>query len=157
MFSLSSTAFKNGEAIPAKYTCDGSWNMNPPLEIHEIPGGTQSLVLILEDRDVSKEVKPEGMFEHWVLFNIPPFIQKIPEGESSGLQGMNDYGEHGYTGPCPPPHQEPTTHRYFFRLYALDVELALPYGVSKKEVLAAMEGHMIAETELMGTYKKLVH
>lgn len=157
MFSITSAAFENGESIPSRFTCDGQRTKNPPLEIQGIPNGTQSLVLLMEDPDVPKEVKPESMFDHWVLFNIPPFIQKIPEGESSGLQGMNSNGEHGYTGPHPPSQYEPSEHRYFFRLYALDRELELPYGVSKKDVLKAMEGHMIAETELMGRYKKLLH
>jgi len=157
MFSLTSPAFESGGPIPRKYTCDGERTTNPPLAIHDIPNGTQSLVLIMEDPDVPRAVKPDGMFDHWVLFNIPPFIQKIPEGESSGLQGLNGRGEHAYTGPCPPPDHEPSEHRYFFRLYALDKELELPYGVSKKDVFAAMEGHMIAETELMGRYKRVIH
>ena len=137
-----------------KYTCEGERTLNPPLSIREVPNGTQSLVLIMEDPDIPKEVRPDGMFDHWVLFNIPPFIREIPEGESTGLQGMNSRGEHGYTGPCPPSQFEPSEHRYFFRLYALDTELALPYGVSKKEVFAAMEGHMLEETELLGKYWK---
>jgi Raf kinase inhibitor-like YbhB/YbcL family protein len=151
MFSLTSSAFIDGESIPIKYTCDGERGVNPPLTFHDIPNGTQSLVLIMEDPDISREVKPDGMFDHWVLFNISPFVSQIPEGESSGLQGMNGRGEHGYMGPCPP---SPDEHRYFFRLYALDKELGLPYGVSKQKVFEAMEGHMLAETELMGRYRK---
>ncbi|OGG60632.1 kinase inhibitor [Candidatus Kaiserbacteria bacterium RIFCSPHIGHO2_01_FULL_56_24] len=156
MFSLTSPAFANGESIPAKYTCDGERTLNPPLTFHDIPNGTQSLVLIMEDPDVPRALKPDGMFDHWVLFNIAPFVSQIPEGESSGLQGLNGSGGHGYSGPCPPSEHEPSEHRYFFRLYALDRELALPYGVSKQKVFEAMEGHMLAETELMGRYRKLV-
>lgn len=157
MFSLTSAAFENGASIPSKYTCDGDRSVNPPLQIHDTPAGTQSLVLVMEDPDVPRAVKPDGMFDHWILFNMPPFVSGIPEGESSGLQGMNSRGEHGYTGPCPPHDHEPSEHRYFFRLYALDTELALPYGVSKQGVFKAMEGHMLAETELMGRYKRVVH
>jgi len=155
MFSLTSPAFENGGSIPSKYTCDGERNLNPPLSIMGVPSGTQSLTLIMEDPDIPKKVNPDDMFDHWLLFNIPPSIREIPEGESSGLQGMNSAGMHGYTGPCPPPQLEPSEHRYFFRLYALDTELALPYGVSKTEVLKAMQGHMLEETELMGRYRRL--
>lgn len=155
MFSLTSPAFAQGESIPAQYTCDGDRTMNPPLSIRGIPGGTQSMALLMEDPDVPKEVQPDT-FDHWVLFNLPPVVAEIPEGTSVGLAGVNSRGEHGYTGPCPPPQYEPSEHRYFFRLYALDRELELPYGAHKQLVIDAMEGHIIAETELMGRYKRAV-
>jgi len=156
MFSLTSPAFAQGESIPSKYTCDGDRMTNPPLTIYGIPTGTQSMVLLMEDPDVPKEAGADT-FDHWVLFNLPAVVTEISEGMSSGLAGVNSRGEHGYTGPCPPPQYEPAEHRYFFRLYALDTELALPYGATKKQVLAAMEGHVIGEAELMGKYKRVVH
>jgi len=155
MFSLTSPAFESGESIPSKYTCDGERTLNPQLEIHEIPGGTQSMVLLMEDPDVPKEVGPDGSFDHWVLFNLPSVVVKIAEGESIGLAGANGRGEHGYTGPCPPKQYEPSEHRYFFRIYALDTELPLTYGATKDAVVTAMDGHIIAEAELMGTYRRL--
>ncbi len=154
MFSLTSSAFENGGTIPSKYTCEGERTVNPPLSIREIPSGTQSLTLIMEDPDVPRDMKPDGMFDHWILFNVSPILREIPEGGSAGLQGMNGAGQHGYTGPCPPSDHEPSEHRYFFRLYALDTELTLPYGATKQQVFKAMEGHMLAETELMGRYRK---
>ncbi|OGG73037.1 kinase inhibitor [Candidatus Kaiserbacteria bacterium RIFCSPLOWO2_01_FULL_53_17] len=155
MLSLTSTAFKHGDSIPLKYTCDGEQTVNPPLTIRGIPGGTQSLVLLMEDPDIPKKTKPDDMFDHWVLFNIPPVLTTIAEGASAGVPGMNSRGSHGYTGPCPPKEFEPSEHRYFFRLYALDAELPLKYGASKTDVLKAMQGHMLEEVELMGRYKRI--
>lgn len=155
MLSFTSPAFENGASIPSKYTCDGERELNPPLVIRGIPGGTQSLVLLMEDPDIPKKTKPDDMFDHWVLFNIPPVLPGIPEGGSVGVPGLNSRGNHGYTGPCPPKEFEPSEHRYFFRLYALDTELSLPYGASKTDVLKAMQGHMLEEAELMGRYKRI--
>ena len=155
MLSLTSTAFKHGDSIPLKYTCDGEQTVNPPLTIRGIPGGTQSLVLLMEDPDIPKKTKPDDMFDHWVLFNIPPVLTTIAEGASAGVPGMNSRGSHGYTGPCPPPQYEPSEHRYMFVLYALDSELALKEGTTKQQVLDAIEGHVLAHAQLMGRYKRV--
>jgi hypothetical protein len=149
---LTSKAFDTGKEIPLKYSCDGA-DISPPLTIEDVPDGAQTLALICEDPDA-----PVGVFDHWIIFNIPPQAPQLAEGipteaeHSSGFrQGTNDFGRVGYGGPCPPDGE----HRYFFRLYALDTELDLPAGsTSKKDLQAAMEGHILAETELMGTYKR---
>ena len=151
--TLKSSAFENGQVIPPKYTCDGD-NVNPPLAIGGVPEEAKSLALIVDDPDVPKQLKPDGVFDHWTLFNIAPATREISENGSAGTAGANGSGKSAYTGPCPPPQYEPSEHRYFFRLYALDGELALPAGASKKEVLAAMEGHVIGQAELVGRYKR---
>lgn len=151
---LTSPAFENGGVIPSTYTCDDRRDLNPALSWSGIPAGTVSLALIMDDPDVPKAVKPDGVFDHWTLFNIPPAVSGIPEGGSAGTPGANGAGRNAYTGPCPPPQYEPSEHRYFFRLYALDAELPLQTGASKEEVLAAMEGHIIGQGELMGRYKR---
>jgi len=152
VLSLSSTAFKGGEIIPVKYTCEGQ-DVSPPLMWSELPQGTQSLALIVDDPDA-----PVGVFTHWVLFNIPPDSGKLPEAvptqaqlPSGALQGKNDFGRVGYGGPCPPPGRP---HRYCFTLYALDRVLDLKAGVSKKQVLDAMQGHILAQGQLIGTYQR---
>ncbi len=152
VLSLSSTAFKGGERIPVKYTCEGQ-DVSPPLTWSEPPQGTQSLTLIVDDPDA-----PGGAFTHWVLFNIPPDSGELPEAvptqaqlSSGALQGKNDFGKIGYGGPCPPPGR---LHRYCFTLYALDRVLDLKAGVSKKQVLDAMQGHILAQEQLIGTYQR---
>ena len=150
--SLSSTAFKEGDQIPVKYTCDGQ-DISPPLVWGEPPPGTQAFVLIVEDLDA-----PGGVFTHWVLFNLPADSRQLPEGisaqqqlENGALQGKNDFGEIGYGSPCPPPGP---AHRYRFTLYALDKPLDLKPGASKKQVLDAMKENILAQGELTGTYRR---
>ncbi len=152
--TLTSAAFENGGLIPAKYTCDEDRTLSPQLSIAGVPAGTKSLALIMDDPDVPKALHADGMFDHWVLFNIPPQTGDIPEGGSAGIAGANGAGKNAYTGPCPPPQYEPSEHRYFFKLYALDAELPLQAGASKADVEKAIAGHVIAQTELMGRYKK---
>jgi hypothetical protein len=145
---LTSPAFGQGGKIPSKYTCDGE-DINPPLEIAEVPEGTKSLVLIMDDPDA---IKPAGkIWDHWIVFNLPPTTKEIKEGqEPEGIQGKGTSGNLGYNGPCPPD----TEHRYYFKLYALDTELELSPGATKKEVEKAMEEHIIARAELMGRYER---
>ncbi len=149
--NLSSPAFKNGSSMPSIYTCDGE-NISPELKISNIPPKTKSLVLIMDDPDA-----PVGTWVHWVVYNIPANIKilkqnidKKPVLENGITQGKNSWGEIGYGGPCPP--KITGTHRYFFKLYAIDKKLNLPPGATKKEVLKAIEGHIIAKTTLMGRY-----
>lgn len=147
---LNSPAFGHEGKIPTQYTCDGE-NINPPLSILEAPGATQSLVLIMEDPDVPKNLKEDGMWDHWVVFNIPPKLREILEGkEPEGTAGTGTNGELGYYGPCPPDRE----HRYFFKLFALDTKLELPEGATKPEVEKAMNGHILDETHLMGRYER---
>lgn len=147
---LESPAFKNGESIPSKYTCDGQ-SINPPLTFSAVPERTKSLAILVHDPDVPKDLKPDGMFDHWVLYNIPPEALTIPENDPTiGVAGKNGSGETGYTGPCPPDKE----HRYFFKAYALDTELAFPTPPTRAEVEAAMKGHALTEAELMGKYNK---
>ncbi len=148
-FALTSTAFKEGEMIPKKYTCDGP-DISPPLEWHEVPAGAKSLALIVEDPDA-----PMGIWVHWVIFNIPPGTSGLPEHVSTdktladgAIQGRNDFRKIGYGGPCPPG----GTHRYFFILYALDTTLRLSPGSTKAEMVRAMEGHIVGKAQLMGRY-----
>ena len=144
---LSSSAFNEGEPIPVKYTCDGE-DVSPPLRWSGVPEGARNLALIADDPDA-----PRGAFTHWVLFGIPPQVTELAEGQQlSGVaQGHNDFGRTGYGGPCPP---RGNPHRYFFKLYALDTDLQLPPGATKQDLLRAMEDHIIAEGQLMGTYQR---
>ncbi|MER3446011.1 MAG: YbhB/YbcL family Raf kinase inhibitor-like protein [Candidatus Dadabacteria bacterium] len=150
--SLTSTIFKNGEKIPRKYTCDGK-DISPPLSWSGVPNGTKSYAIILEDPDA-----PGGTFTHWVLYDLPVAITGLPEGagkkggsNKGSKQGVNDFGRIGYSGPCLPR----GTHRYIFRLYALDVAgLNLKERATKEEVLKAAKGHVISEAELVGTYSR---
>jgi Raf kinase inhibitor-like YbhB/YbcL family protein len=150
-FTLTSTAFGDGAAIPAKYTCDGV-DVSPPLAWSGPPPGTRSFALIADDPDA-----PAGTWVHWVLYNLPADVSELPENvakvESLDLggarQGRNDFRHPGYGGPCPPPGP---AHRYFFKLYALDTRLELKAGAQKKDVEAAMEGHVLGSAQLMGTY-----
>ncbi len=148
---VTSTAFEEGGAIPVRYTCDGL-DVSPPLSWSSPPEGTRSVTLIAEDPDA-----PSGTFAHWVIYNLPPDTRRLPEDvpnrrslPSGALQGTNGAGSIGYTGPCPPG----GTHRYFFELYALDTELDLGAGATREEVVGAMEGHVLAEGRLLGTYQR---
>ena len=142
---LTSPAFEHNQAIPSEYTCDGT-DTSPELDITDVPQNAKSLVLINDDPDA-----PVGTWDHWIVFNIHPSNSKISKGqEPSGTAGKNSWGKTGYGGPCPPS----GTHRYFFKLYALDTELGLQEGATKEDIEAAMEGHIIEKTELIGTYKK---
>lgn len=152
--SLISTAFEDGGMIPSKYTCEGDRTINPPLAISGVPEGAVSLALIMDDPDVPTERHESGIFDHWVLFNIPPATAGIAEGEGAGTSGANTAGRNAYTGPCPPLEYMPNEHRYFFKLYALDTMLDLREGATKSEVEDAMQGHVVAQTQLMGRYKK---
>jgi len=150
---LTSTAFAQGQAIPAKYTCVGDAasslkDVSPPLTWGEPPADTQSFALIMDDPDA-----PNGTWDHWILFNIPASTRELPESMpvNSGFPGGNNsWGRTGYGGPCPPS----GTHRYFFRLYALDEMLAISPGATKGELEKAMVGHILAQGELMGTFTK---
>lgn len=153
-FALTSPAFADDASIPPKYTCDGNKEISPPLVITGVPDGTKSLALIMDDPDVPKSVKPDGMFDHWILFNIPAQTMGLVEGESAGVPGKNSVGTTTYINPCPPPQFDPPEHRYIFTLYALDMMLSLSAGASKAEVLQAMQGHIVAQTRLIGRYQR---
>jgi Raf kinase inhibitor-like YbhB/YbcL family protein len=148
--TLSSPVIRNGN-IPAHYTCDGD-DVSPPLQWGNAPPGTRSLVLIADDPDA-----PGGTFTHWVLFNIPPHVTELPEDvrrdetlPNGACQGRNDFDRIGYGGPCPPG----GTHRYYFRLYALDIRLDLAPGATQAMVIAALRGHVLAETGVVGRYSR---
>ena len=147
---LTSSAFAHEALIPARYTCDGD-NVNPPLVIAGVPEQAVSLVLIMDDPDVPKHLRPDGMWDHWVVFNIPPQTREIAENsEPEGVHGLGTGNNLEYYGPCPPDRE----HRYFFKLYALDCKLNLPQGVGKAAVEQAMVGHILAEAQLMGRYNR---
>lgn len=147
---LTSPAFAENEAIPAIYTCDGS-NQNPPLAFTSVPPEAKSLVLIMDDPDVPKNLLPGGVFDHWIVFNIPPDTTGVGTNEKlSGIYGSNSADQTRYAGPCPPDRE----HRYFFRLYALDAELNLQAGANKAEILKAMVGHILTNAQLMGRYNR---
>ena len=148
---LKSSAFGNGQPIPGKFTCDGA-DISPPLEWEGIPDEAISLALICDDPDA-----PVGTWVHWVYFNLSVDAGFLPEDvgpqempEIGGVQGRNDFGRIGYGGPCPPG----GTHRYFFKLYALDAMLDLGAGAPKEALLKAMEGHIMDQTEMVGTYRR---
>lgn len=147
--SISAEAFQAGGAIPPEYTCDGS-DVSPALSWKGIPSNAKSIALIMDDPDA-----PGGTFVHWVLYNIPAGTEKLPMGipgnqtlGDGSRQGITDFGSVGYGGPCPPR----GTHRYYFRIYAIDTMLDLPPGASRKQVDSAMKGHVLAAGELMGRY-----
>jgi Raf kinase inhibitor-like YbhB/YbcL family protein len=155
--TLRSAAFTHGTSIPSQFTCDAE-NISPPLQFTGVPEGAKSLVLLMDDPDIPQVFKEQSgidSFDHWTLFNIAPDTAEISQAGSAGVRGANGSRQSSYTGPCPPREYEPSEHRYFFRLYALDAMLDLPPGSSKAAVLAAMEGHVIAEAELMGKYKRI--
>jgi Raf kinase inhibitor-like YbhB/YbcL family protein len=148
---LTSSAFSQGEKIPSIYTCDGD-NINPPLEITGVPHDAKSLVLIMDDPDVPKNLREDGMWDHWVVFNIPPDTRIVEENsEPEGTPGTGTNGETGYFGPCPPDRE----HRYFFKLFALDTLLDLPEKTTKTAVENAMAGHVLFHAELMGRYERV--
>jgi Raf kinase inhibitor-like YbhB/YbcL family protein len=142
---ITSSAFQEGGNIPSRFTCDGS-DTSPPLQITGIPSEAKSLVLIADDPDA-----PGGLFTHWLVWNIPPQTNSIAEGSApKGVPGANDFGKSGYRGPCPPP----GTHRYSFKIFALDRELDLRAGAKRSQLDAAMKGHAIAQGELVGRYAR---
>jgi len=148
---VTSTAFEQGGLIPPKYTCDGA-DVSPPLQWDAVPEGTKSIALISDDPDA-----PMGTWVHWVMFNLPAETKELAENippdktlPSGARQGTTDFGRIGYGGPCPPS----GTHRYFFKIYALDTEIDLPAGADKPQLLKAMEGHIIGQGQLVGKYKR---
>jgi Raf kinase inhibitor-like YbhB/YbcL family protein len=141
--SFTSNAFQHEGYIPSKYTCDGE-NINPPLTIGELPEGTKTLALILDDPDA-----PRGIYVHWVVWNIAP-VHEIRENSMPGISGMNSSGKTGYTGPCPPDGE----HRYFFYLFALDTDIDLPEVSGQGDLASAMIGHILGEGILMGRYSR---
>ena len=150
--TVTSTAFTEGGMIPKKYTCDDR-DISPQLSWSGVPAGAKSLALICDDPDA-----PVGTWVHWVVYNIPPSEKGLPEQATAekGLpagtrQGINDFRKKDYGGPCPPG----GTHRYFFKVYALDAQLTLGDGARKQDLLKAMEGHVLGQGQLMGRYKRL--
>lgn len=148
---LTSSAFSEDAMIPVKYTCDGQ-DISPPLAWTDVPSGARSLALICDDPDA-----PAGTWVHWVAFNLAPDMTGLPESvppektpKAGGVQGTNSWRRIGYGGPCPPG----GTHRYFFKLYALDNTLSLASNATARDVQAAMKGHILAEAQLMGRYKR---
>jgi Raf kinase inhibitor-like YbhB/YbcL family protein len=152
---LTSPAFTANGSIPAKYTCEGA-DLSPPLEWSGAPNGTKSFALIVDDPDAPDPAKPQRVYVHWVVYNIPSSTTKVPENSAkSGLpggavQGSNDWGKQTYGGPCPPIGR----HRYFFKLYALDTELKGLSNPNKAQLEKAMQGHIVGNAELIGTYQK---
>ncbi len=144
--TITSPAFKNGELIPSKFTCDGA-DISPALAIGNVPPEAKSLALIMDDPDA-----PGGMWVHWVVWNIDPATREIPEDSvpAGARLGRNDFRQTPYGGPCPPS----GTHRYFFKLYALDTRLELAAGTDKAGLEKAMKGHVLAQAELMGKFKR---
>jgi Raf kinase inhibitor-like YbhB/YbcL family protein len=149
---ITSAAFAEGQVIPREYTCQGR-DVSPPLKWNGVPSNTRSLALIVDDPDA-----PAGTWVHWVLYDLPAAAMELfenaaksPSLANGAKQGINDFQRLGYGGPCPPPGNP---HRYFFKLYALDAVLDLKPGATKKEVERAMEGHVIAQGQLMGTYQR---
>jgi Raf kinase inhibitor-like YbhB/YbcL family protein len=140
---VTSPMFKHNGYIPAKYTCDGE-NVNPPLNITGFPKETRSLVLIVDDPDA-----PMGTWDHWVVWNISP-REIIKENTVPGTEGLNDFRKHSYGGPCPPS----GTHRYFFKVYALDTTLELSPNSKKRDVEKAITGHMLSKGEMVGLYRR---
>jgi len=148
---VTSSAFAEGGLIPAKYTCDGS-DISPPLQWDSVPEGTRTIALISDDPDA-----PMGTWVHWVLFNLPAETRELaenvpPDGTlpNGAKQGLSDFGKIGYGGPCPPS----GTHRYFFKIYALDTEIDLPAGAKKAQLVKTMEGHILGQGQLIGKYKR---
>lgn len=153
--TLQSSAFSNHGEIPRRYTCDGE-DLSPPLAWSGAPAGTKSLVLIVDDPDAPDPAAPKRTWVHWVLYNIPPGVTELPEGISprslpkGALAGLNDWQRTGYGGPCPPIGR----HRYFHKLYALDIVLPRLSTPDKARVEKAMRGHILAQAELVGTYER---
>ena len=148
---IESPSFRNGGQIPVRYTCDGQ-NINPSLQFSDVPEGCRSLVLIMDDIDVPRSNRPDGIWNHWLLWNIPPDTREIAEGTiPRGVQGHTTGGELEYQGPCPPNGE----HRYVFKLFALDTTLDLDLEATRRpDLLKAMEGHILASAELVGRYTR---
>lgn len=143
--NISSSAFENEGIIPSEFTCDGQ-DFSPPISITNVPKNAKTLSIIMDDPDA-----PMGTFTHWLVWNIPPTKTHFSSGEKIDfVQGRTSFGRSGYGGPCPPS----GTHRYFFKIYALDTKLELKPGSSVKELQSAMSGHIIAEAVLMGKYSR---
>ncbi len=150
--SVLAEGFNEGDTIPDEFTCNGK-NISPSISWKGIPAGTESITLIMDDPDA-----PRGTFVHWVIYNMPARTRDLPKGmpnnktlADGSMQGMTDFGRPGYGGPCPPPGKP---HRYFFKVYALDMKINLPAGASKSQVESAMKGHILAEGVLMGKYQR---
>lgn len=154
--TITSAAFQNNGEIPSRHTCQGQ-DLSPPLQWQGIPEGTRSLVLIVDDPDAPDPQAPKMTWVHWVLYNLPPNTAGLPEGATSGdlpdgtLEGVNDWKRTGYGGPCPPIGR----HRYFHKLYALDMVMDDMKRPDKAKIEAAMQGHILARGELVGTYQKV--
>jgi len=149
---IRSSEFKEGSSIPSKYTCDNI-DVSPPLEWSQVSAGVKTFALICDDPDA-----PGATWVHWVIFNIPGSLRELKENiqatetlQNGAKQGKNDFGKIGYGGPCPPG----GTHRYYFKLYALDRDLDSKPGITKKDLLKSIEGHILDEVHLMGRYRKL--
>ena len=144
---ITSSAFPPNGAIPSKYTCDAQ-SVTPPLAFNSVPARTQSLVLIVDDPDVPKNLMPSGVFDHWLVWDLPADSKGFAEGAGKG--GINGMGQPGYIGPCPPDRE----HRYFFKLYALDTRLTGAKIANKADLEGAMKGHIIEQAELIGRYAR---
>lgn len=150
--TITSPSFQMGSAIPTLFTCDGK-NISPELNFSNIPEGTQSLALTMEDPDVPKTVRADGMWNHWIIWNIPPQATRLEEGKvplSPSVVGTNTSGKRAYVGPCPPDRE----HRYIFTLYALNTTLSLPEDSTKENLLKALTPHIIEKATLMGRYNR---
>jgi Raf kinase inhibitor-like YbhB/YbcL family protein len=145
-FELESTAFQHAQAIPSRHSCEGE-DLSPPLRWTNLPDGTRSLALVVDDPDA-----PDGVFVHWVAWGLDPDAGGLGEGEAAPGEGRNDFGTSGYRGPCPPPGHG--RHRYLFRLYALDTALELGAGAAKADLEQAIEGHVLTTADLVGTYER---
>jgi len=144
--TISSPALKNGGEIPKKYTCDGA-NVNPPLQVENVPSSTRSLALVFDDVDA-----PRGTYVHWILWNIAPGVKEIKENSvpEGAVQGVNDFKKRYYGGPCPPRQ----AHKYVFKIYALDILLNLNSNGTKKDLEKVMEGHILSRAQLTGLFKR---
>ena len=145
-FALESSAFENAQAIPSRHSCEGE-DVSPPLRWSNLPEGTKSLALVVDDPDA-----PGGVFTHWLTWGLDPAADGLGEGEPAPREGQNDFGTTGYRGPCPPPGHG--RHRYVFRLYALDTEPELAPGAAKAELEQATAEHVLTTAELVGTYER---
>lgn len=155
-FRLRSAVFNSGDPIPATHTCNGN-NTSPPLAWSGVPEGVRSFALVMDDPDAVRKT-----FVHWIVYNLPPDVDTLPAGvdvstyfdgrDPQPLEGVNDFGDFGYGGPCPPPGHG--THRYVIRLYALDTVLDLADGATKSQLTDAMQGHILAEANLIGTFER---
>jgi Raf kinase inhibitor-like YbhB/YbcL family protein len=156
IFHLTSPAFVPNGSIPSKYTCEGE-DISPPLAWSGAPDATKTYVLIVDDPDAPDPAKPQRVYVHWVVYNIPVSVTKLAENAANtglpggAMQGLNDWGKQTYGGPCPPIGR----HRYFFKLYALDNELPELWNPTKAQLEKAMEEHLVGNTELIGTYEKM--